>query len=271
VFHLAAEMRGATAALFLTNVVGTRNLIKAALGAGVGRFVLVSSLAVYAPLPRGSRLDEDCPIEDRPHLRDPYAYSKVAQERVAWEAHREAGLPLVVVRPGVIYGPGRDCLSSRVGLKVGRLMVAMGGRQLMPYTHVENCAAAVALAGTRPGVEGRAFNVIDDDPPTGKQLLRQYRKAVGGVRSVRVPGWLVPVVSGWCEWYHRKSRGQLPDVLTRYKSRAMWTPVEYSNARAKEALGWQPEKRFAEGLEETFRWLRQDREKARAVPAGGGL
>lgn len=254
VFHLAAEMRGAIAVLFLTNVVGTRNLLRAATNAEVARFVLVSSLAVYdsGRLPRWDCLDENCPIEPSPHLRDGYTYSKVVQERVAWEAHRDEGLPLVVIRPGVIYGPGRDCLSARVGLKLGSVVIAMGGSQLMPYTHVENCARAIALAGSRPGVVGQAFNVIDDDPPTGRGLFRQYRRTVGGVRKVPIPGWLVPTVSGLCEWYHRRSRGQLPAVLTRYKSRAMWKPLRYSNAKAKAALGWRPEKSFTEGLRETL-------------------
>jgi len=261
VFHLAAEMRGATAVLFLTNVIGTRALLQAATRAGVERFVLVSSLGVYdaGSIYHGKRLDESVPVERKPHLRDPYTHSKVIQEQVVWEAHRDAGLPLVVVRPGVIYGPGRDCLSGRVGLRLGGLLVAMGGKQLLPYTHVENCAQAIVLAGTRPGVVGQAFNVIDDGSPTARSLLRQYRRAVGGVRSVTVPGWLIPFVSSACEWYSRKSRGQIPAVLTRYKSRAMWSRAHYANDRAKTMLGWQPEKTFTDGLRETFESLTQER------------
>src|SRR5206468_1109359 len=130
--------------------------------------------------------------------------------------------------------------------------------------HVENCARAIALAGTRSDVVGQAFNVVDDEPPTGRALLKQYRRSLGGVRSVTIPGWFVPVLSGWCEWYHRKSRGQLPAVLTRYKSRAMWSRLTYSNDRAKALLGWRPEKNFVEGLRETFAWLarRRDAETA---------
>jgi len=269
IFHLAAEMRGATAVLFLTNVVGSRNLLDAAVQAGVERFVLVSSLAVYdsGRLRRGDCLDETCPIEPQPHLRDAYTYSKVVQEQVAWEAHRVRGLPLAVIRPGVIYGPGRDCLSGRVGLVVGKYVLAMGGRQTMPYTHVANCARAVVLAGTAPNAVGRAVNVIDDETPTGRGLLKAYRRAVGGVRSVTVPGALVPVLSGLYEWYNRRSRGQLPAVLTRYRSRAMWTPLRYSNAEAKAVLGWRPEKTVADGLHETFDWL--NRQKKVATTATG--
>jgi nucleoside-diphosphate-sugar epimerase len=262
VYHLAAEMRGATAILFLTNVVGTRALLAAAARAGVHQFVLISSLSVYdgGRLHPGDTVHEEYPLDPHPHLRDPYTYSKVVQETAAWQA-QAAGLPVTVVRPGVIYGPGRDCLSGRVGLRFGRLVLAMGGRQPLPYTHVENCADAVALAG-RPAAIGSAVNVVDDELPTGWDLVREHRRSVGGIRGVRIPARLVPVLSGLCEWYHVKSRGQVPAVLTRYKSRAMWTPVRYSNARAKSVLGWRPARSLAEGLRESFEWLARHRHAA---------
>jgi nucleoside-diphosphate-sugar epimerase len=268
VYHLAAEMRGATAALFATNVVGTRGLIEASLGAGVRRFVLVSSLAVYGThhLLPGSVLEETCPLDPEPHRRDGYTYSKVAQEKVAWEAAGARGLPLVVVRPGVIYGPGKDCLSGRVGLRLGSWLLRMGGRQQLPYTFVDNCAAAVRLAGTARGVEGQAFNVVDDGLLTGKALFRLYRREVGGVRGLTVPAWAIPWLSGLCEWYHRWSAGQLPAVLTRYKSQAMWSRLGYSNTRAKATLGWVPGVTMEDGVRQTLAWLgrraRQGRQAA---------
>lgn len=256
-FHLAAEMRGATAILFLANVVGTRALMAAAIKAKIDRFVLTSSLAVYdaGRIQPGQTLDENCPIDPNPQLRDPYTYSKIAQEEVCWDAFRKDAIPLTVVRPGVIFGPGRDCLSGRVGLRLGRWFLCMGGGQKLPYTHVENCALAIRLAGLSPTMVGRAVNIIDDDLMTAKELLRQYRRSVGGVRSLRIPSRLIPALSWMCEWYHQKSRGQLPAILTRYKSRAMWTAVEYSNQRAKSLLGWSPKQPFEDGIRETLNSL----------------
>ena len=269
VYHVAAEMRGATAALFAGNVVGTRSLIDAARRAWVGRFVLVSSAGVYGTqhLPRWGTVDEDCPLDPEPHRRDPYSYSKVVQERVAWEARREHGLPLAVVRPGVIYGPERDCLSGRVGVQVGGWMIRMGGGQPLPYTFVENCAEAVRLAGTASGAEGHAFNIVDDDPPTAAQLFRRHRSAVGTVRGIPVPAWLISPLSAACEWYHRRSAGQLPAVLTHYKSRAMWRPLRYSNAKAKAVLGWRPEVDFESGLSQTFASLKEVRRPSERATA----
>jgi nucleoside-diphosphate-sugar epimerase len=271
VYHVAAEMTGATAVLFMGNVVTTRVLLEAACSVGIRRFVLVSSLGVYgtADIPTGGSLDESCPLDPNAHLRDPYSYSKVAQERVAWRTHAMMGLPLVVVRPGVIYGPGRDCLTGRVGLRLGNFMLVMGGRQEMPYTHVANCAQAVVLAGEVAGVEGQAFNVVDDELPTGRQLLKRYRAEVGRLRHLRVPSWAIPPLSGLCEWYHRQSRGQLPAVLTRYKSQAMWRSLHYPNERAKRGLGWRPEVALEAGLQETLAWLRENSTRTRGRAEGG--
>lgn len=257
VFHLAAEMRGAVAVLFMTNVVATRAFLEASRRAGVGRFVLVSSFGVYgtAGVQRHGVLDESCALDPQPHLRDPYSYSKIAEEHVAWRAHREAGLPLVVVRPGVIYGPGRDWVSSRVGLRLGNTVIKMGGRQIVPYTYVDNCADAVHRAGVVPGIEGHAFNVVDDHLPTANGLLRYYRRHVRRLRVIPVPGWAIGPLSGACQWYHDYSRGQLPAVISPYRSAAMWKPLRYSNDKARRMLAWQPAVSFADGLARTARSL----------------
>jgi nucleoside-diphosphate-sugar epimerase len=265
VYHLAAALAGTPAVLFMDTVVATRKLIELLAVHPVSRFVLVSSLAVYGTneLRPGDLLDEQCPLDPQPHLRDPYTYSKVAQEQVAWDAHRAGKLSLVVVRPGVIYGPGRDCLTSRVGLRVGNVMVKMGGKQPLPYTHVENCAQAVALAGTTAGIEGEVFNIVDDDPPTSRELLKQYRRRVKRLRVLPVWHSAINPLSRLCEWYARWSDGQLPAILTRYKSLAQWKPLQYSSAKAKTRLGWQPQVTFAEGLEQTFAWLRQEQQASK--------
>jgi nucleoside-diphosphate-sugar epimerase len=269
VIHAAAAMNGGAAVLFANNVVTTRRLVALAGEAGVKRFVLISSLGVYgvSHLKRGDGLDEACPLDPKPYLRDAYSYSKIEQENVAWQAHAERNLPLVVVRPGVIYGPGRGCLSTRVGLQLGRVMVRMGGRQQVPYTYVDNCAAAIAAAATTPGIEGEAINVVDDDLPTARRLLARYRKEVQRLRVVPIPGWAISPLSGMSEWYHRWSNGQLPAVLTRYKSASQWKRLTYPNDKAKRLLGWAPSTSVEEGLRESCAWLRQQLGVARQQAA----
>jgi nucleoside-diphosphate-sugar epimerase len=249
--HVAAGLTGSPATLFLNTVVPTRRLVEACSGSAIRRFVLVSSLGVYgaAGLRRNSLLDESCPVDDKPHLRDPYTYSKIVQEQAAWEAHREQGLPLVVIRPGVIYGPGRGVLSNRIGLTVGGILFRIGGRRQLPYVYVDHCATALRQAGLEPGVVGQAFNVLDDDLPSGKRVLRMQRRAGSRVRSLWIPQAAIGPLSSLYESYSRWSEGQLPAVITRYRSDSMWRPLRFTNARARERLRWQPHLCF----EDTFR------------------
>lgn len=264
VVHAAAAMGGGAAVLFANNVVPMRDLVRAASLAGVGRFVHVSSLGVYGTdhLRAGDVLDETCPLDAVPHKRDPYSYSKIAQELIAWDAHAR-GLPLVVIRPGVIHGPGRGCMSNRIGLRVGPVIARMGGRQQLPYVHVDNCADGIALAATAPAAPGQAFNLLDDDLRRARDVLKAYRREVEKLRVLPIPYWAINPLSAAVEWYHHHSNGQLPAVLTRYKSMALWKRLRYSNDKAKSLLGWAPRVPFEEGLRQSLEWSRRHLESQR--------
>lgn len=271
VVHSAAAMNGGAPVLFLNNVVATRQFMTVLGSLCPKRLVLVSSLGVYGTgdLRPGDVMDETCPLDPTPQLRDPYSYSKIGQERVVWEAYKSGVVSsLVVIRPGVIYGPGKGCLSARIGLQLGSLMVKMGGGQRVPYTYVDNCADAIALAVSAEGIDGEAFNIIDDDPPKARHVLRQYCRQVQRLRVIPIPRWAIGPMSGLCEWYHRWSRGQLPAVLTRYKSAAQWKPLRYSNAKAKSRLGWTPRVEFKVGLQASCDWSREQM-RGRQKPATG--
>jgi nucleoside-diphosphate-sugar epimerase len=254
VYHVAAGLTGSTAVMFLNTVIPTRRLIDACVEQPVARFVLVSSLGVYgaAALKRNSVLDESCPIDPTPHRRDPYTYSKIVQEQAAWEAHRERNLPLVVIRPGVIYGPGRGALSNRIGLQVGGRMFRIGGGRQLPYVYVDHVATALRQAGLEPGIVGEAFNVLDDDLPSGRRVLGMYRGAGRPVKSFWIPQCAIGPLSSLYEGYSRWSEGQLPAVITRYRTDAMWKPLKFTNGKAKQRLKWSPHLTFAEAFQRSI-------------------
>ena len=253
-YHIASSLSGSAAALFSANVVATRTLLQAVQASGCQRFVLVSSMSVYGTyhLPKHTVLDEGCPLDPTPQNRDPYAFSKIVQEQICWTARTEWSLPLVVVRPGIIYGPGRDFLSARVGLKVGPLMVRLGGSQRLPYTFVDNCAEAVVLAGTQEGIDGESFNIIDDELPTGRELIRERRRHGGRLPTIGVPLWAVLPMARLYTSYANHSEGQLPSILTPYRAAAQWNTLRYSNVKAKARLNWTCRTSLSDGLRLTW-------------------
>jgi nucleoside-diphosphate-sugar epimerase len=253
IFHLAAGKNGAPADLFLDSVVASRNLLDAIAEDKPVRIVLVSSFGVYgvASLGRGARVNEETPLEPHPEWRDPYSHAKLRQERMFWDYRARRGFELVVVRPGVIYGPGGGHFPTRVGLKIGKWLLHLGGANVLPLTYVDNCAEAVVVAGTHERSSGQIYNVHDDDLPTCREYLRAYKKQVAKVRSIRIPFICLQLCSRLLAKYDRYSKGQLPAIFTPYKVATEWRGNRFDNSKIR-SIGWLPLVTTAEGLRRSF-------------------
>ncbi len=258
VFHCAAALSGAAADMFLNTVVASRNLLEAIVRtARPVRTVLVSSFGVYgmAGVPEGTTVTEETPLEQHPEWRDLYSHAKARQERLFWEYRERHGIPLTVLRPGVIYGPSGPPMSIRVGLRLFGLFLHLGRRNLVPLTYVDNCADALVAAAGSPASAGQAYNVVDDGVPTAREYLARYRREVEPLRVVSLPLFATRLMSRLVAWYHDASRGQLPAIFTPYKTESMWRSFRYDNGKLK-SIGWLPAVATDDGLRRTFESLR---------------
>jgi nucleoside-diphosphate-sugar epimerase len=258
IVHAAASMKGGAADMFMDAVVASRNLLEAVARNRVSRIVLISSFGVYgvAGQPRGALLNEQMPLESHPEQRDIYSHAKLRQEQLFWDARARHNFELVVLRPGVVFGPGGGHFSTRVGVNFFGLFLHMGGGNLLPLTYVENCADAIALAALTPGNDGEAYNVVDDDLITCREYLRLYKQNVEKIRSLRLPYPAMQWISRRVQWYHNYSTGQLPAIFTPYKTKTMWGGNRFSNAKL-HSIGWTPSVPIKEALTRTFQWLRR--------------
>jgi nucleoside-diphosphate-sugar epimerase len=263
VIHAAAALKGSAAEMFMDSVVASRNLLDAIVAAeDPPRVVVVSSFGVFgvAALPRFALIDEQTAMEEHPESRDIYSHSKLRQEQLFWEYRARRPFELVVLRPGVIYGPGTGHFSNRVGLNLFGIFLHLGGRNLLPLTFVENCAEAIVVAALQPGLDGEVYNVVDDDLLTASQYLRLYKQQVKPVRSIPVPYTAMMLLSRAVESYSTKSKGQLPAIFTPYKTRIMWGGNRFSNARLK-SIGWKQLIPTREALNRTFAAFRAESSK----------
>jgi nucleoside-diphosphate-sugar epimerase len=256
VFHLAAG-RGEKSYpdAFLNSVVTTRNLLEASMRHNcLRRFVNVSSFAVYTNRGKPARrlLDESCPVEPHPELRDPYCFAKAKQDELVTEYGERFGIPYVIVRPGHVYGPGNEGISGRVGIGTFGIFLHLGGPNPIPLTYVDNCADAIALTGLRTGTEREVFNVVDDDLPSSNEFMRLYKRHVGRFPSIYVPHALSYVLCSLWEKYSQWSEGQLPPAFNRRRWHANWKRTKYSNAKLKSAVGWTPAVPTSEALGRYF-------------------
>jgi nucleoside-diphosphate-sugar epimerase len=261
IYHLAAGTgQKSFADAFMNSVVTTRNLLEACSANGfLKRFVNVSSLAVYSNEPQATRqrINEECPIERHPESRgEAYCFAKVKQEEFVREFCEKSRIPYVIVRPGVVYGPGKAFVPDRVGIDTFGIFLHIGGSNRIPLTYVENCAEAIVLCGLKDGIDGEVFNVIDDDLPSSRQFLRSYKQNVKRFRSLWIPHWMSYSLCYLWERYSRYSFEQLPPSFNRKRWNAYWRRTEYSNRKLKQRVGWSPRVPSVEGLSRFFKACR---------------
>jgi len=255
VYHAGARVvsHGAWDDFVRATVLATEKLIDLSLAAGVRRFVHVSSLGIFEIERDGITVTEGTDYDHNPRLRGHYTRSKIDADRIACAAAR-SGKPVVVVRPGRIYGPDhpqQPLFFGRVKKWFGKLLVVVSKPSyLTPIAYVENAADAVIAAGTTPGIEGSIFNVIDDPDLKQREYFRTIRGMDGCPRRVLyVPvGVFAPAVLA-------------VDAIHRLIRRRPW-PVAYQllrserNARyvteaARSKLGWAPRIGLRQAVEET--------------------
>jgi nucleoside-diphosphate-sugar epimerase len=267
IYHLAAG-RGEKSFpdAFMNTVVTTRNLLKAVHSHGcLRRFVNVSSFSVYSNREKARRqlLDETCPMEIQPALRgDAYTFAKVKQDELVAEYGGRLGIRYVIVRPGVVYGPGNEEITGRVGIGTFGVFLHLGGSNQIPFTYVDNCADAIVLAGLKDGVDGEIFNVVDDDLPSSRKYLKMHKAKAKRFFSVYVPHPISYLLCFLWEKYSVWSEGQLPPVYGRRTWHAYWKNTRYCNEKLKLRLGWKPRVATADGLEVFFESCRRRSRRA---------
>jgi len=256
IFHLAAGFGKSFRNIYRSTVAGTRNVLDAAAEQQrIKRFVNVSSFTVYSTrnLPGGAVLDESCGVYQKPGLKgEAYCCGKVLQEELVREYHDKYGITYVIVRPGFVYGPGKTEISGRVGLSKGGFFLHMGGSNRIPLVYVDNCADAIVLSGLREGIEGRVFNIVDDDPPRSNEFLSLYMNNVTRMKSVNIPKFASYLLCAFWGFTSRITGGRLSPTFNLYRWSDDWKGHLYSNEKIKMELGWKQRVSFEEGMRRYF-------------------
>jgi nucleoside-diphosphate-sugar epimerase len=190
VIHLAARTHavdelGDTETLYRDiNVDGTRRVLEAAAGAGVRRFVFVSSVKAM-----GEGGPEAQNETSAPAPVTWYGRTKRAAETLVLDGGYVA--EPVVLRPALMYGPGVKGNVSRMidAVRAGRFppVPEVGNRRSM--VHVDDAASAVFLAADEPRAAGRVFIVTDGLPYSTREMYEGICDALGKAS----PKWTVPV------------------------------------------------------------------------------
>lgn len=256
VVHLAAKvsLTGDPEDFRRVNVEGTRGLLTASSGAGVTRFVQVSSPSVAHS--GVSIVGEDAEPADPVHARGDYARTKAGAEVLALAADRP-NFAVVAVRPHLVWGPGDTQFVARIVERVrqGRLPLLGHGAALIDSTYIDNAASAIAQAMERAdAVHGNRYVITNGEPRPVAELLQGMCHAAG----VPSPTWRLPAAvareaGGLVEavW-----RGQDEPPMTRFLAEQLSTAHWFDQRRTRRDLRWSPEVSLDEGFRRLARSYR---------------
>ena len=253
VYHVGAAMKGAPAEFEQGTIWGTRNVIEACLKHGVKRVVYVSSMSVldHAGHPPGEPVVEESRLEPFPNRRGAYTQTKLEAERMVLQASKERGLPVVVIRPGQIFGPGAEKVppSGVIGI-AGRWIVAGRGSRKLPLIYRDDVVDGLVAAATRIEALGQVVNLVDTTPVDQNEYLRHHLAAAGKTRVLRVPVFVLMIAAYLIELLGRILKRNVP--LSRYRIRSLKPLYPFDVSRAGKVLGWKPRVGALEGLRRTF-------------------
>jgi len=167
------------------NVLGTRNIMEAAIAAKVSKVVHVSSVVIYGdakwPVNETSELGVKCFSQ--------YAQTKREGDAVIWQLYRQGNLPLVMIYPGAVVGPDDHKAAGRyVGNLVrGKMPAQVLTKSVFPYVHVRDVAEAIVRALRKDGNMGEKYLIVSDNLTFG-----EINRIVSELSGAKLPVFTLP-------------------------------------------------------------------------------
>jgi dihydroflavonol-4-reductase len=257
-YHVAADYRlwvPRPEEIYAVNVTGTRDLVRAAMAAGVERIVYTSSVATLGLGPAGTPGDEATPVG----LDDMIGHYKRSKYLAEEEVHRlvgEEGAPVVIVNPSAPIGP-RDVKPT----PTGRMVLEAAAGKMPAYVdtglnvvHVDDVAQGHLLA-YRQGRIGERYVLGGHD-----MLLKQILEAIARISGRKPPKICIPhnailPLAYAAEWWAR--RGGAEPFVTVDGVRLAKKRMFFSSAKAMAELGYQARPAEA-ALVDAIDWFRRN-------------
>lgn len=244
------------------NVGGTDNLLDAAANQRVERIVLCSTIGVHGNVAQVPA-NEESPYNPG----DIYQETKVEVERRARAFEQRTGIPICILRPASLYGPGDLRMLKLFRMIQQRRFVMMGGgRASFHPAYIDDVARAFVLAAVHPRAAGETFIVGGDGFLPLRELVEKIARHLRvPPPALRLPLKPVELVAAACEAVCRPLGIEPP--LHRRRMSFFRNNRGFSIARARQLLGYAPQVSLDEGLERTIAWYESGGLLARRPPA----
>ena len=262
VYHSAAKVGdwGPWEEFQRVTIDGTRNVIDAAITAGVRRLVHISSISVYGYYTKDQSIDETWDTAYGLYRWAYYSKSKVAAERLAWDAYKSGRIEVAIIRPAWIYGERDRTTIARLYRMVTRGQAKIIGRgdNRLNVVYAGNVAEGAFLAATAPEANGQAFNCSNDGAITQQQYFDLLARSCEAPPVKRHVPYRVAYTAGLVlECLGHLFRWRKPPFITRYAIWLMGRRSYFSTEKACKVLGWQPAVSYEVGVPRTVKWYRE--------------
>ncbi len=270
VVHCAAKVGdwGPVEEYRAVNVEGLRNLLDACKGQALSRFVHMSSLGVYAARHHYGT-DESEPLPAR-HA-DGYTQSKVEAEQLALGYYRDFGVPVVILRPGFVYGPRDRTVMPRLidNLRKGTVRYpGARGRRALNTIFIGNLVQAVFLVLENERAVGQIYNLTDGESVSKRRFIEAVADAMGLPHPTRCPPlWLARFLVACSEGWARLRGAREAPLFTRARLKFLGLNLDFSIEKAKRELGYKPRTSFDDAMYETMAYYKK---QAQEAPAHAG-
>ena len=219
-----------------------RNVASTCLGQKTEMLIHIGSIAGLYLGDKSEVITGRTPPDPECEKRAPYARAKAMADQLMMDWHRERGLPVCILRPGIVVGEGASPFHSGLGF-FNNEQHCMGwneGRNPLPFVLVEDVADAIARAALKPELAGRSLNLVGDVVLTAREYINELALAIGRPLCFhgQLPEKLYLVELG--KWGVKRLSGR-KDPLPAYRdlcSRGCWARFDCSDAKA--ALRWTP-------------------------------
>ncbi len=241
------------------NVEGTRNVVDAARRHGISRLVHVSTPSVAHQGISLVGVGATPAVTGRRGAF--YAESKAMAEQLVHAAGTDE-LPIVTIRPHLVWGPGDVQLVGRIieRARAGRLALVGDGRALIDSTYIDNAASALiaALDAAVPGAvcNGRSYVIANGEPRPVAELLAGICRAAGIDAAPRHVPRVVALAAGSLiehAWALLRVDGEPP--LTRFLAEQLGTAHWFDPRPARDDLAWTPTVSVDDGLARLAEWF----------------
>lgn len=178
VYHIGALFRPENVTrndMWDTNVQGTKNALDSAIKAGVQRFVHCSTVGVHGDI-KNPPASESAPYGPG----DYYQESKTEGENLALDYMKSNRLPIVVFRPGGIYGPGDSrFLKLFKAIKTRRFIMLGSGEILYQLIYIDDLIEGILLCGKKEQAVGNVYILTGEKPITLNHLVKTIAECLG--------------------------------------------------------------------------------------------